>query len=89
MVKIDRSFVAGLGTDASDTAIVRSVVDLAHALSLEVVAEGVEQPEQVEALRALGCDTAQGYVFSRPLPEAELAPWLAARLAPAPSPVTP
>jgi diguanylate cyclase (GGDEF)-like protein/PAS domain S-box-containing protein len=88
VVKIDRSFVAGLGTDPNDTAIVRSVIDLAHALSLEVVAEGVERPEQVEALRALGCDTAQGYIFSRPLPEAELAPWLAAWLAPAPSPVT-
>jgi diguanylate cyclase (GGDEF)-like protein len=77
VVKIDRSFVAGLGTDASDTAIVRSVVDLAHALSLQVVAEGVEQPEQLEALRSLGCDLAQGYLFSPPLPTAELLPWLA------------
>jgi EAL domain-containing protein (putative c-di-GMP-specific phosphodiesterase class I) len=77
VVKIDRSFVAGLGTDTSDTAIVRSVVDLAHALSLQVVAEGVERPEQLEALRSLGCDLAQGYLFSPPLPAAELLSWLA------------
>jgi EAL domain-containing protein (putative c-di-GMP-specific phosphodiesterase class I) len=79
VVKIDRSFVAGLGTDTSDTAIVRSVVDLAHALSLQVVAEGVEQPEQLEALRTLGCDVAQGYLFSPPRPPADVAGWLAAR----------
>ena len=78
VVKIDRSFVAGLGTDVSDTAIVRSVVDLAHALSLQVVAEGVERPEQLDALRSLGCDLAQGYLFSPPLPAAELLAWLAA-----------
>ena len=86
-VKIDRSFVAGLGTDASDTAIVRSVVDLAHALSLQVVAEGVEQPEQLEALRSLGCDVAQGYLFAPPLPTEELLTWLAGHHAWAPRPV--
>jgi diguanylate cyclase (GGDEF)-like protein/PAS domain S-box-containing protein len=79
VVKIDRSFVAGLGTDISDTAIVRSVVDLAHALSLQVVAEGVERPEQLEVLRGFGCDLAQGYLFSPPRPASELLPWLAAR----------
>jgi diguanylate cyclase (GGDEF)-like protein len=76
-VKIDRSFVAGLGSDAADSAIVRSVIDLAHALSLQVVAEGVERPEQLEALRSLGCDVAQGYLFAPPLPTEELLPWLA------------
>jgi diguanylate cyclase (GGDEF)-like protein len=76
-VKIDRSFVAGLGTDVSDTAIVRSVIDLAHALSLQVVAEGVEQPEQLDALQSLGCDVAQGYLFAPPLPTEDLLPWLA------------
>jgi EAL domain-containing protein (putative c-di-GMP-specific phosphodiesterase class I) len=86
-VKIDRSFVAGLGTDASDTAIVRSVIDLAHALSLKVVAEGVEQPEQLEALRSLGCDFAQGYLFAPPLPTEELLPWLASPQAWAQRPV--
>jgi diguanylate cyclase (GGDEF)-like protein/PAS domain S-box-containing protein len=83
IVKIDRSFVAGLGVDASDTAIVRSVIDLAHALSLKVVAEGVEQPEQFEALRALGCDIAQGYLFSPPQPPGDLVAWLATRPGPA------
>ena len=82
VVKIDRSFVAGLGTDASDTAIVRSVIDLAHALSLQVVAEGVERPEQLDALRSLGCDLAQGYLFSPPLPAEELPAWLAASRSP-------
>jgi diguanylate cyclase (GGDEF)-like protein len=76
-VKIDRSFVAGLGTDASDTAIVRSVIDLAHALSLHVVAEGVEQPGQLDLLQSFGCDAAQGYLFAPPLPTEELLPWLA------------
>ncbi len=82
VVKIDRSFVAGLGTDASDTAIVRSVIDLAHALSLQVVAEGVERPEQLDALRSLGCDVAQGFLFSPPRPAAELLHWLAAARGP-------
>jgi diguanylate cyclase (GGDEF)-like protein len=86
-VKVDRSFVAGLGTDASDTAIVRSVIDLAHALSLQVVAEGVERPEQLEALQSLGCDLAQGYLFAPPLPAEELLLWLAAPRAWAERPV--
>ena len=65
IVKIDRSFVAGLGVTHCDTAIVRSVIELAHALSLTVVAEGIERPDQLEELRSLGCDLAQGYLFSR------------------------
>jgi len=70
VVKIDRSFVAGLGTDPRDTAIVRGVIDLAHALDLVVVAEGIERPEQLEELRALRCDLAQGYLFAPPEPAA-------------------
>jgi len=76
-VKIDRSFVAGLRTNSSDTAIVRSVIELAHALGLRVVAEGVEAPEQLDALRAFGCDFAQGFLFSPPRPPAEIERWLA------------
>ena len=72
VLKIDRSFVDGLGREAEDTAIVRSVLGLAHSLGLQVVAEGVETAEQVEGLRALGCKIAQGYYFSRPLPPAAL-----------------
>jgi diguanylate cyclase (GGDEF)-like protein len=70
-VKIDRSFVAGLGTDSVNTAIVASVISLAHAMNLEVVAEGVEAFEQLERLRSLGCDFAQGYFIAPPmLPDA-------------------
>ena len=72
VLKIDQAFVRGLGEDASDTAIVKSVIDLAHALGLVVVAEGVETSDQVAHLRALGCDLAQGYFFARPEPAAEL-----------------
>ena len=66
VLKIDQVFVGGLGRHASDTAIVKSVIDLAHALGLVVVAEGVEDGDQVAHLRRLGCDLAQGYYFARP-----------------------
>src|SRR5207237_1787513 len=72
VLKIDQAFVRGLGEDASDTAIVKSVIDLAHALGLVVVAEGVETGNQVAHLRGLGCDLAQGYYFARPQPAADL-----------------
>ena len=77
-VKIDGSFVAGLGSDAVNTAIVASVISLAHAMNLEVVAEGVETLEQLERLRTLGCDFAQGYFIARPMPPAEIDGYLAA-----------
>jgi diguanylate cyclase (GGDEF)-like protein len=67
-LKIDRTFVAGLGTDPGDTAIVRAVIDLGQALGLTTIAEGVETPEQLDALRDLGCHWAQGYHLSRPGP---------------------
>ncbi|MBV8979769.1 MAG: EAL domain-containing protein [Acidimicrobiia bacterium] len=73
MLKIDHSFVAGLGRNPEDAAIVRAVVALAQTLDLTVVAEGVERPEQLEELRALGCERAQGNLFSSPLPEHEFA----------------
>ena len=68
VVKVDRSFVAGMGTDPGDRALVRGVVSLAHALGKTVVAEGVETAEQLAELRATGCDAAQGYRLSRPVP---------------------
>jgi diguanylate cyclase (GGDEF)-like protein/PAS domain S-box-containing protein len=71
-VKIDRSFVSGLGTDPGDAAIVSAVIGLAHALDLRVTAEGVETEEQLLALIELGCDQAQGYFFSPPQPAPDL-----------------
>jgi EAL domain-containing protein (putative c-di-GMP-specific phosphodiesterase class I) len=71
-LKIDRSFVDGLGADLQDTAIVRSVVDLAQALDVTVTGEGIETAAQEAELRALGCDGGQGFLFARPLPAVEL-----------------
>ena len=65
-VKIDRSFVGGLGADREDTAIVTAVIGLGKALGLSTVAEGVETAGQLALLRDLGCDLAQGYYFARP-----------------------
>ena len=78
-LKVDRSFVAGLEDDADDAAIVAVTVELARSLGLRAIAEGVEREGQLDRLRALGCAEAQGYLFSRPLPAAELTPWLVAR----------
>jgi diguanylate cyclase (GGDEF)-like protein/PAS domain S-box-containing protein len=80
-VKIDQSFVQGLGTDREDEGIVSAVVDLAANLGLRSIAEGVETTDQLSRLRELGCDQAQGYLFARPLPPDEVssvmqhAPW--------------
>jgi diguanylate cyclase (GGDEF)-like protein len=78
-IKIDRSFVADMCENASDATIVRSTIDLARNLGLEVVAEGVETEETWAALRAQGCTLAQGYLISKPLPADELRPLLAER----------
>ena len=67
-LKIDQSFVRALSSCVEDAAIVKAVVHMAHALSLDTVAEGVETPEQLAQLKDLGCDYAQGYLFSRPQP---------------------
>ena len=72
IVKIDRSFVDGLGEQASDTEIVRAVIALGQSLGLVTVAEGVETQAQLDALRALGCDCAQGYLLARPVPSDQL-----------------
>ena len=86
-IKIDQMFVrelagaiseqAGLEPSANHShALVETIVTLAHSLRLEAVAEGVEQPEQVAILKQLGCEQAQGYLFARPLPAADLDEWL-------------
>jgi EAL domain-containing protein (putative c-di-GMP-specific phosphodiesterase class I) len=73
-LKLDRSFISGLAGERHerDLALVRSTIDLAHALGLRVVAEGVEDDESLELLAELGCDLAQGYLISKPLPAAQL-----------------
>ncbi|HEX8966844.1 MAG TPA: bifunctional diguanylate cyclase/phosphodiesterase, partial [Chloroflexota bacterium] len=76
-VKIDRSFIDGLGQDEDDTAIVHSVVALTEALHRVCVAEGIETAEQLALLRELGCERGQGYFFARPLPASALTRWLA------------
>jgi EAL domain-containing protein (putative c-di-GMP-specific phosphodiesterase class I) len=72
ILKIDKSFVDELGVDRGGAEIVAAVVRLAHALGLQVIAEGVETERQLEALARLDCDFAQGYLFSRPMPAHEL-----------------
>lgn len=76
-VKIDRQFVTELATSHDDQVIVRSVIELAHGLRLQVTAEGVETVEQLAALRALGCDLVQGYLLAHPLEPDELVAWAA------------
>jgi diguanylate cyclase (GGDEF)-like protein/PAS domain S-box-containing protein len=76
-VKIHRSFVGGLGKDPGAAVLVSGVIHLAHALDLEVIAEGVETAEQLERLREMECDLAQGYLFSEPLPAQGVADLLA------------
>ena len=71
-LKIDRSFVAGFTSEKTNLPIVQAVIALAHSLGIEVTAEGIETIEQLEWLRDLKCDRAQGYYFARPLPATEL-----------------
>ncbi len=79
-LKIAPSFIEGVGREREDTAIVQAVIDLAHALDLEAIAEGVETEDQFSALRELGCDSAQGYLVSRPAPADEVTEQLLERL---------
>ncbi|MEH6491962.1 EAL domain-containing protein [Halopseudomonas sp.] len=76
-LKIDRAFVAELDEVQSDDAIIRAIIAMAHSLSLNVVAEGVEHESQLEFLKANGCDEVQGYLISRPIPADELTALLA------------
>ena len=76
-IKIDKSFVMGMATSAGDAAIVRATIDLGHNLGMQVVAEGVDNEWTCKILTELGCDLAQGYYLSPPLPAAQLVDWLA------------
>ncbi|MEA2485603.1 MAG: hypothetical protein QOD46_714 [Actinomycetota bacterium] len=67
LIKVDRSFVQGVGHNPKDTAITTSLANLAHALGVRAIAEGIESPEQLQSVRELGCDLAQGFLFARPV----------------------
>lgn len=82
-LKIDQSFVAKMGSDVESNAIIDSIIRLAHALDMTVVAEGIEKPEQAEVLSRLGCDAGQGYYFSRPVEAARAEEQLRAMYEPA------
>ncbi|HEX2806850.1 MAG TPA: EAL domain-containing protein, partial [Kineosporiaceae bacterium] len=75
-LKLDRSFILPMADDARAAAIVRSTVELAHSLGLRIVAEGVEHAASASELTRYGCDSAQGYLYTRALPPAELVRWL-------------
>jgi EAL domain-containing protein (putative c-di-GMP-specific phosphodiesterase class I) len=77
VLKVDRSFVKGVADDERDAGLAQAIVALAHGLDLETIAEGVETSEQAERLSAMGCRYLQGFLFSPPLPSAELEALLA------------
>jgi EAL domain-containing protein (putative c-di-GMP-specific phosphodiesterase class I) len=84
-LKLDKSFVMRMTEDAGAAAIVRTTIDLAHSLGLTMVAEGVETEAALTELARLGCDLAQGYHISKPLPAEQLTAWLQARIRPRPT----
>jgi EAL domain-containing protein (putative c-di-GMP-specific phosphodiesterase class I) len=75
-LKIDKSFVLNCASNRESSILVRTMIDLAHSLRIKVVAEGVETREVMERLREWGCDIAQGYFISRPMPLEDVTPWL-------------
>jgi EAL domain-containing protein (putative c-di-GMP-specific phosphodiesterase class I) len=78
-LKIDRSFIQDTPGNVSDCQLVNTMISMAHGLHMTVVAEGVEHPAQVELLSNLGCDIAQGYLYSRPVPASQVADLLRLR----------
>jgi diguanylate cyclase (GGDEF)-like protein len=80
ILKVDRSFIAAINDDHRTRAIVTAIIEMAHALGLQTVAEGIETVEQLTTVRELGCDLGQGFLFARPMPAVDLAPLLRERL---------
>jgi len=78
-IKVDRSFVAGIGGPGSDDTIVTAIIAMGHSLGLRIIAEGVETPEQYEFLRAQGCDLVQGNLFAPPMDPSQLEKLLATK----------
>jgi EAL domain-containing protein (putative c-di-GMP-specific phosphodiesterase class I) len=78
-LKIDRGFIKDLMTDSDDSAIVTAVITMAHSLNLKVIAEGVETDEQLQHLKELGCERAQGFLLGRPMPPHEISALMHAR----------
>jgi EAL domain-containing protein (putative c-di-GMP-specific phosphodiesterase class I) len=76
LLKVDKSFVGGMEEREENRKLVHAMINLAHNLNLEVVAEGVETTEQLDLLRGFGCDQVQGYLISKPLPLMELVEYL-------------
>jgi EAL domain-containing protein (putative c-di-GMP-specific phosphodiesterase class I) len=74
-IKIDKSFIAGLGTDGDDSVIVRSAIEIGHNMGLSVIAEGVEKQSCLDILRELHCDMVQGYLYTAPLPAVDFVEW--------------
>ena len=79
-LKVDKSFVAGLGENHSDESIVTAIVGLAHSLGLNSVAEGVETELQAQYLNTIGCSEVQGYLYSKPIPGQLFEEWCVKRL---------
>ncbi|MCJ8052156.1 EAL domain-containing protein [Shinella curvata] len=75
-LKIDRSFVKGIATSRENQALISALIGIGHALSIDIVVEGVENEEEAEVLRMLGCRHAQGYYFARPMPANDIPRWL-------------
>jgi len=75
-LKIDKGFIDDLATDVADAAIVQAVISMAHRMGLEVTAEGVEEPDQLDLLVSLGCEEVQGFYLARPMPAERLEEWL-------------
>ncbi|MHB8263939.1 MAG: putative bifunctional diguanylate cyclase/phosphodiesterase [Acidimicrobiales bacterium] len=88
ILKIDKSFIDELGINGESTHFVKAIIDLAHALKLEVVAEGVETELQLEMLQSLGCDLIQGFLFSKPMPTGRLVEEFSLPIATPPHPAT-